>query len=87
MELFKEHNPHIVLMDIKMPVMDGYEAGAEIRKISPEVPILAVTAYAYASDEQRILKYGFDGYTSKPINPTVLKTRIVDLLNSRIMLL
>ena len=86
-ELFKEYNPHIVLMDIKMPVMDGYEAGAEIRKISSEVPILAVTAYAYASDEQRILKYGFDGYTSKPINPTVLKTRIVDLLNSRIMLL
>lgn len=86
-ELFKEHNPHIVLMDISMPVMDGYEAGAEIRKISPEVPILAITAYAYASDEQRILKYGFDGYTSKPINPTALKTKIIDLLNSRIMLL
>lgn len=86
-ELFKEHNPHIVLMDINMPVMDGYEAGARIREISPEVPILAITAYAYASDEQRILRYGFDGYTSKPINPSVLKTKIVDLLNSRVMLL
>ena len=86
-ELFKNHSPHIVLMDINMPVMDGYEATAEIRKISKDVPILAVTAYAYASDEQRILSQGFDGYTPKPINAKVLQSMIVDLLSTRLMVL
>ena len=85
--LFKAHRPHIVLMDVNMPVMDGYEATAEIRKISADVPILAVTAYAYASDEQRILSQGFDGYTAKPINPHVLRSKIVDLLSTRLLLL
>ena len=86
-ELFKTHKPNIVLMDVNMPVMDGYEATAEIRKISAEVPILAVTAYAYASDEQRILSHGFDGYAAKPINPNVLRSKIIDLLSARVMLL
>ena len=85
-ELFKEYSPHIVLMDIHMPVMDGYEACTEIRKISPGIPILAITAYAFASDQQRILKYGFDGYISKPLNSTDLKTKIIDLFNSKVML-
>ena len=86
-ELFKTHGPHIVLMDVNMPVMDGYEATTEIRKISADIPILAVTAYAYASDEQKILNHGFDGYAAKPINPNILRSKIVDLLNARIMLL
>lgn len=86
-ELFEKHNPHIVLMDVNMPEMDGYQATAEIRKLSPDVPILAVTAYAYAMDEQRILNSGFDGYTSKPINPNILMSKITDLLSTRLMLL
>ena len=86
-ELFKAHKPHIVLMDVNMPVMDGYEATTEIRKISVDVPILAITAYAYASDEQRILSHGFDGYAAKPINPNVLRSKIIDLLSARMMLL
>lgn len=86
-ELFKDHRPHIILMDVNMPVMDGYEATTEIRKISADTPILAITAYAYASDEQRILSHGFDGYAAKPINPKVLRSKIVDLLSARIMLL
>lgn len=85
--LFEQHNPHLVLMDINMPEMDGYQATAEIRKLSPDVPILAVTAYAYATDEQQILSRGFDGYTSKPINPRILQSKIVDLLSSRLMVL
>ncbi len=86
-ELFRTHRPHIVLMDVNMPVMDGYEATTEIRKISTDVPILAITAYAYASDEQRILSHGFDGYAAKPINPNVLRSKIIDLLNARVLLL
>lgn len=85
--LFKQHNPHIVLMDINMPEMDGYQATDEIRKLSPDVPILAITAYAYATDEQQILSRGFDGYTSKPINPNVLQSKISDLLSTRLLLL
>lgn len=85
--LYKQYKPHIVLMDINMPEMDGYQATAEIRKFSNEVPIIAVTAYAYATDEQQILSRGFDGYTSKPINPNILRSKIIELLNTRLMLL
>ena len=60
-------------MDINMPVMDGYEATAEIRKQSADVPIIAVTAFAFASDEQKVLSSGFDGYMPKPINARQLK--------------
>ena len=60
--MFKEYDPQIVLMDINMPVMDGYEATKEIRKYSAKVPIIAITAFAYASDEQRVMASGFDGY-------------------------
>lgn len=74
-------------MDINMPVMDGYEAAAEIRKHSTEVPIIAVTAFAYASDEQRVLENGFDGYMAKPINSSKLKKEVSDLLSRRFTLL
>ena len=70
-----------------MPEMDGYQATTEIRKLSSEVPILAVTAYAYATDEEQILSRGFNGYASKPVNPSVLRSKIVDLLSTRLMLL
>lgn len=77
----------MVLMDINMPVMDGYEATEQIRKISASVPILAVTAYAYATDEQKILSKGFDGYTAKPINPNILRSKIIELLSEKLILL
>lgn len=67
-ELFNEHNPQLVIMDINMPRMDGYEATREIRKKSTTVPIIAVTAYAFASDKERIMENGFNSYVSKPIN-------------------
>lgn len=85
--LFREFQPHIVLMDINMPKMDGYEATQEIRKESTNVPIIAVTAYAYASDEQRVMENGFDGYMAKPINPVNLRSQLVTVLQSRFILL
>ena len=72
--MFKQYNPQIILMDINMPVMDGYEATKEIRKYSAKVPIIAITAFAYASDEQRVMESGFDGYMPKPINARLLKS-------------
>lgn len=85
--LFKEHNPQIVLMDINMPVMDGYEATKEIRKYSAKVPIIAITAFAFASDEQRVMESGFDGYMPKPINARLLKAQLTDIMQKRIILL
>jgi CheY-like chemotaxis protein len=71
----------------KDAVMDGYEATAEIRKVSASVPIIAVTAYAFAQDEQRIINSGFDAYTAKPINGKILKDKISTLLTHRIILM
>ena len=70
-DVYKKEQPDLILMDIKMPVMDGYEATIEIRKSSQTVPIIAVTAYAFAEDEARVLRSGFDAYVSKPINASI----------------
>ena len=86
-ELFKKYQPHLILMDINMPEMNGYEATNEIRKLSKVVPIIAVTAYAFASDEQRIMDSGFDGYTAKPLNAKDLKQQIVDALRMRLLIM
>lgn len=60
-------NIRLVLMDIKMPVMNGYEAMMMIRKINPTLPIVAQTAYALSEDILRIKQEGFDGHLIKPI--------------------
>lgn len=86
-DLFRQHEPHLILMDINMPVLNGYEAVNEIRKLSATVPIIAVTAYAFEQDEQQILHSGFSAYTSKPINATVLKSKITTLLEKRLILI
>lgn len=74
--LFKASHPQLILMDIKMPKMNGYEATAEIRKISEEIPIIAVTAYAFKEDIENILESGFNAYLVKPINNKELKKTI-----------
>lgn len=76
-ELYLKHKPQIILMDINMPVMNGYEATREIRKYAPNVPIIAVTAFAYASDEEKIKEHGFNDYAPKPINASILKKQII----------
>lgn len=86
-ELYQKHQPHLILMDINMPEMNGYEATTEIRKFSKDVPIIAVTAYAFASDEQRIMDSGFDGYTAKPLNAKDLKQQIVNALKMRLLIM
>lgn len=86
-ELYKVHTPHLILMDINMPILDRYGAKEGIRQYSPHVPIIAVTAYAFASDEQKILSSGFDGYIAKPINPDLLHQKIVEILVTRLQIL
>lgn len=79
-ELYKRHQPQLILMDIKMPEMDGYEATDQIRKISTTIPIIAITAYAFPEDQKRILQSGFNDYLSKPINSKVLRSKIQETL-------
>jgi signal transduction histidine kinase/CheY-like chemotaxis protein len=57
----------IILMDIKMPVMDGIEATRQIKIMKPEIPVIAVTAYAYDTDKKRLLESGFNEYLPKPL--------------------
>jgi signal transduction histidine kinase/CheY-like chemotaxis protein len=64
----------LVLMDIKMPGMDGYTATREIKKIRPDLPVIAQTAYALAGDKQKSIENGCDDYISKPITRQTLLT-------------
>lgn len=76
-ELFKEEQPDLILMDIKMPVMDGYEALNQIKAIDKSVPIVALTAHALFGDKEKALNAGFDAYLSKP----VMENTILEILN------
>ena len=58
----------LILMDIKMPVMDGMEATSIIKEAHPELPIIALTANAFDSDRQLALKSGCDDFLSKPVS-------------------
>lgn len=75
-------NPDVdlILMDIKMPVMDGYEATREVKKIRPNLPIVAQTAYALSGDREDALAAGCDDYISKPINKGYFHKMIERLL-------
>ena len=80
-ELCRQH-PEIdlILMDIKMPVMNGIEATRLIREFRPELPIIAITAYAQTGDEQRFIEAGCNGYIAKPIK----KDDLISLRNKYI---
>ena len=77
-----EEHPEIdlVLMDIRMPVMDGYEASQKIKEFRPDLPIIAQTAYAMESDKKKALNAGCDDYVAKPIRKSSLITKILDNL-------
>ncbi len=78
LELAASLRPDLVLMDIQMPEMDGYEAGR--RLLADEglkhIPIVAVTSYAMAGARERALQMGFRGHIEKPINPETFVAEI-----------
>ncbi|MCF8298214.1 MAG: response regulator, partial [Saprospiraceae bacterium] len=77
-----KNNPDIdiILMDIKMPKMDGYEATRQIRKFNNNVKIIAQTAYALKGDKEKAINAGCDDYISKPINKEELLEKIGKLV-------
>ena len=73
-ESFKNKSDEIdiVLMDINLPLLNGYESTAEIRKIKPDIPVIAQTAFASKEEEEHCLSSGFSDYISKPIRRKIL---------------
>lgn len=72
----------LILMDIRMPVMDGYAATMEIKQINPKIPIIAQTAYSSEEDRLKAEAAGCNGYITKPIETNVLSEVLEVFLNS-----
>lgn len=67
-EMANEGGFDLVLMDIKMPIMDGLEATAKIKEAHPELPVIALTANAFDSDRKMAMEAGCSDFLSKPVN-------------------
>lgn len=81
----REAKPDAVLLDIQMPLLDGYAVLQKFRQ-DPKLahlPAMALTAFAMRGDREKALAFGFDGYHSKPINGPVLRRDIEQLLTTR----
>ncbi len=76
-----EENPYLVLLDIQLPDIDGYEVLRRIRDSQPDgtMPIIAVTSYAMSGDRERLLAAGCNGYIEKPIDPLRVVRQIRDI--------
>jgi two-component system cell cycle response regulator DivK len=80
--LARSERPDLILMDIQLPVLDGYEATRRIRAIADlkSVPIIAVTSYALSGDEAKTREAGCDSYVAKPFSPRELLAKVRALL-------
>jgi two-component system cell cycle response regulator DivK len=77
-DLAAKEVPDLILLDIQLPVMDGYATARELRKLPglSGTPIIAVTSYAMAGDREKALAAGCTGYIEKPINPKTFTDQI-----------
>jgi two-component system, cell cycle response regulator DivK len=81
-EMARTHLPDLILMDMQMPVMDGYEATRQI-KADPtlrHIPVIAVTSYALSGDEAKTKAAGCDAYVAKPFSPRQLLAKVREFL-------
>jgi two-component system cell cycle response regulator DivK len=76
------HVPDLILMDIQLPVIDGYEATRRIKAnpATARIPVIAVTSYALSGDEAKALAAGCDGYIAKPFSPRQLLAKVREIL-------
>ena len=68
-EMLKRGNCDLILMDLQMPVMDGYTATVKIREFNKVIPIIALTASATSNVREKVMKAGMQDYVTKPFNP------------------
>jgi len=73
LEKLKEESFDLVLSDVDMPMMNGYELVNEIKKMEIVCSVICVTAFAVSGDREKLLMHGFDDYISKPIDMDALK--------------
>jgi len=80
-EFFHKYHPDLILMDMKIPEMDGFETTQRIRNQSKEIPIIAVSAYAYEQEKEKAFKHGCNDFISKPVDKTILQNTLKKYLN------
>ncbi len=83
-EMVKSNNQiDLVLMDIRMPELNGYDATKQIKSFKKSLPVLSITAYAMSEDELKSVEAGCDEYISKPVKPTQLLDIIDSYMNKK----
>ena len=84
-DMATSESPDLILMDLSLPVIDGWEATRQIKAdpATQAIPVIALTAHAMTGDEQKALQAGCDDYDTKPVNLKRLLDKIDTLLNTR----
>lgn len=80
LEIYKEKHADLILMDIKMPEMNGIEALKEIRTFDKDIPVIMQSAYAFENDMEQARQAGCNGFVTKPINIKMLKSTLSSFL-------
>ena len=75
-----QFKPDLILMDMALPVMDGYEATRRIRMSEPELPIIGLSSHAMSGDAEKAIQAGCDDYLTKPVNEDLLITKIHEFI-------
>ena len=80
-------SPALILLDIQLPLMNGYEVASKLRRIDAvkSIPIIAVTSYAMVGDREKALEAGCTGYMEKPINPSTFMDEVKRYIHPRVV--
>jgi len=86
--LARQEHPDLIVCDLQMPIVDGYQVLAQLRQHAETagIPVVAVTAFSMPNDRQNVLSAGFNGYLSKPIEPENFVAQIEEFLPARLRL-
>jgi CheY-like chemotaxis protein len=82
-ELTVQHKPDLVLMDISLPIMDGYDATRNIRKIFQSLPIIGLSAHAMSGDDDKARAAGCTDYLTKPVEEDLLLKKLKEYLGEK----
>ncbi len=80
-EMYKDNKIDLVLMDLQLPIMDGYTATREIKKIDASIPIIAQTAHVMSGEREKCIEAGCNDYLAKPIRLQILMETLSKYLN------